>query len=232
MQFQNFGYNQQGLITQGLILYVDSLVSGSATSTTWTDQTGRNNNVTFTNSPTLTSVNGVQVVNFVKASSQYGTTAITGEIDRRTLDYTIIGLARYTDTVSNGRVLGGGNNFIWSHWNNSTENYFAAGVQVTTLGTGTNDTNWRYYHATGLNPGGVGPVYEYYINNTFKASSTAAGGNGPQGFKLCVHIPGGASAEHSNGQIAFMMMYNRVLTANERIQTYNYFKNRFWPICP
>lgn len=212
-------------VTSGLVLYYDILdgTSWPGSGATWYDISGQSNDCTLYNSPTSVT----NAMAFSKSSAQYGRSpaanAAATSDDLRTSDFTYIGLARYTSTSGNGRVLAGGNNWILSHWNNSTETYYASGVQVTPLGTGTNDTNWRYYCGNGVYSS---QYYEYYINNTLSATKTGSGGEGPRGTKLCNHLPPG-TAEYSDAEISFVMLYNRVLTTAEMTQNYNYFKARF-----
>lgn len=236
MIFQNFGFNQNyavaaappgpTYVTDGLVLYWDASVSASypGSGSTIFDLSGQGNNGTLYNGVTFTTSPGVPTLQFSAASSQYiygpstGTSILNSAGDK----FTYIGLSRYTDTSGNGRTLAAFNNWLLGGWNNSTENYFASGVQVTALGTGTNDTNWRYYHATGDTSTGF---YTYYINNIFKADKTESGGEGPAGIALAIYPTGGS--EFSDAQIPFVLLYNRVLTTAERTQNYDYFKSKF-----
>jgi hypothetical protein len=235
MIFQNFGFNRQAVkaaapaltyVTSGLVLYWDTSVSASypGSGSTIFDLSGQGNNGTLYNGVTFTTSPGIPTLAFTAASSQYvlGPTTGSSDLEAAGSDFTYIGLARYTDTSGNGRTLSAHNNWLIGGWSNSTENFFASGPQVTTLGTGTNDTNWRYYHGTGDYPAGF---YTYYINNTFKADKTASGGAGPKGVALCTHQSG--ASEFSDAQIPLVLLYNRVLTDAERTQNYDYFKSKF-----
>jgi len=233
MIFQNFGFNQNyavgaaelAYVTSGLVLYWDASVSASypGSGSTITDLSGNGNNGTLYNGVTYTT-SPVPTLAFTVASEQYVLGPTTGSSILNNTDdkFTYIGLARYTDTSGNGRTLAAQNNWLLGHWSNSTENFFASGVEVTTLGTGTNDTVWRYYHGTGNNTTGF---YTYYINNIFKADKTAGGGEGPRGIVLSRYNTG--ASEYSDSQIPFVLLYNRVLTDAERTQNYNYFKSKF-----
>ena len=234
MIFQNFGFNQNyplgaaalTYVTSGLVLYWDASVSASypGSGSTITDLSGEGNNGTLYNGVSFTTSPGIPTLAFTAASSQYVLGPITGtsNLSGANTKFTYIGLSRYTDTVSNGRTLAGRNNWLMGGWTNTTENFFAAGVQVTTLGTGPNDTNWRYYDGAGDTATGV---YSYYINNVFKASVTSGGGTGPEGLALCTQFSG--AGEFSDAQIPFVLLYNRVLTTTERTQNYDYFKSKF-----
>jgi hypothetical protein len=234
MIFQNFGFNQNypagaapvlTYVTSGLVLYWDASVSASypGSGSTITDLSGNGNNGTLYNGVAYTT-SPVPTLAFTAASSQYvlGPTTGSSKLNNSGDNFTMIGLGRYTDTSGNGRTFSAHNNWILGHWSNSTENFFPAGVEVTPLGTGTNDTNWRYYHGTGNNTTGF---YTFYINNVFKADKTQSGGLGPLGVALCTHLSG--VTEFSDAQIPFVLLYNRVLTDAERTQNYDYFKSRF-----
>jgi hypothetical protein len=232
MIFQNFGYNQNyavgaaalTYVTSGLVLYWDASVAASypGSGSTIFDLSGNGNNGTLYNGVAYTS--SVPTLVFTAASSQYvlGPTTGSSILNNTNDKFTYIGLAKYTDTSGNGRTLSAQNNWLIGGWSNSTENFFASGVQVTALGTGTNNTDWRYYHGTGDNTTGF---YTYYINNIFKANKTEGGGEGPRGIVLARYNTG--ASEYSDAQIPFVLLYNRVLTDAERTQNYDYFKSKF-----
>ena len=109
------------------------------------------------------------------------------------------------------------NNWLMGHWSNSTENYYAEGW-VSTPGSGPSDTNWRIYSALG---DVSGDSYSLYVNNSLSVGPNNGGSQGPNG----IFINNGG--EPSTGQFSFVLMYNRILTAAEMTQNYNYFKGRF-----
>jgi hypothetical protein len=231
-----FGFNQNYAVTAapapantyvtgGLVLYWDASVLASypGSGSTITDLSGNSNNGTLVNGVAYTT-SPVPTLAFTASANQYVSGPSTGNsfLDTAGSNFTYIGLARYTDTTGNGRTLSARNNWLIGGWSNSTENFFAGGVSVVTLGTGTNDTNWRYYHGTGNTTTGF---YSFYINNIFKASVTSSGGAGPASISLNSQFNG--SAEFSDSQIPFVLLYNRVLTDAERTQNYDYFKSKF-----
>jgi hypothetical protein len=138
-------------------------------------------------------------------------------------NYTVMGATRYTGTTPHGRMISAiSNNWLLGCWANSTENYYAEGW-VSPVGNGANDTNWRI--VAGL--GNVGTdSYTSYVNNTLSAGPNNAGSQGPNGISVGA---GGytGNGELSTGQFSFVLVYNRVLTAAEMTQNYNYFKGRF-----
>jgi hypothetical protein len=66
-----------------------------------------------------------------------------------------MGAARYSG-ATRGRMINSTDvNWLMGHWSNSVENYYAEGW-VSSVGTGTSDTNWRIYAALGNQPSDVG----------------------------------------------------------------------------
>jgi hypothetical protein len=60
----------------------------------------------------------------------------------------------------------------------------------------------------------------WYDNNFVVQNSN--GVQGPNGFNI-----GGQNFERANGQISFLLIYNRVLTANEILQNFYAQRGRF-----
>lgn len=133
---------------------------------------------------------------------------------------TVMGATRYTDTSGNGRMIAGtNNNWLLGSWSNTMDNYFCEGTVYGIPGSISADTNWRIYTGTCNLPG---DSYGFYINGTSIATN-ANGSQGPNGLRI-----GGASndTEYSDGQFAFIMLYNRVLTQSEITQNYDALKSK------
>ena len=114
------------------------------------------------------------------------------------------------------------NNWLMGQWNNSTENYYAEGSIA--LGAGPNDTNWRIYSALG---DVSGDSYSLYVNNSLSAGPSNGGSAGPNGITVGGIGLGIGNGEYSTGNFSFVLVYNRILTAAEMTQNYNFFKGRF-----
>lgn len=130
--------------------------------------------------------------------------------------YTVFCATRYTQNANGQRLMQGrSNNWLLGHWVAYTENYFAEGW-VSPVGNGPSDTKWRIYAATGRG------TYSLYVNGVFQLSSTN-GQFGPNGlcFGRGVSFP-----EPSDGQCAFVMLYNRVLSAGEIAAQTNVMRRR------
>jgi hypothetical protein len=215
-------FKYKDIITNGLVMYLDadSPESYPGSGTNWYDLSNNNNNGVLNGGITYTTNSGYGVIqlngtgNYVSVSS----------LNLSSGNFTVIGGTRYTSTGASpigGRILSGlNNNWLLGHWNNSIANYYSVGW-VTGAGAGGTDTNWRIYAGTG-NP--TTGVYSFYINGSVNTSG-GGGSAGPNGLAIGAYGPGGPS-EFSNGQVSFVLAYNRVLTAAEITRTYDAFKYR------
>ena len=106
------------------------------------------------------------------------------------------------------------------HWGNTVDNYYAEGT-ITGINGSISDLNWRIYAGNGDISG---DVYSFYMNNSLYASN-GGGSAGPNGVMIGKYPF--STSENANGAFSFLLVYNRVLTAAEMTQNYNYFKGRF-----
>jgi len=205
------------IVRDGLVLALDagSPRSYPGSGTTWYDLSGNGNNGTL-NSVTHSSTNG-GVFQTAGSSSSY---IDIPSLNLTSTNYTIFTSARYSGATRGRMVNGKNNNWLMGHWGATTENYYAEGW-VSTVSKGASDTNWRIYHATGHI---ANDSYQQYVNSTLSSSSTG-GSQGPNG--LTVGKIGYSTSEVSTGEVAFVLAYNRVLTAEEVQQNYNATKSRF-----
>jgi hypothetical protein len=207
-------FKYKDIITNGLVMYLDadSPESYPGSGTNWYDLSNNNNNGVLNGGITYTTNGGYGVIqlngtgNYVSVSS----------LNLSSTNFTIIGGTRYTSGLT-GRILSAlSNNWLLGHWSNSVANYYSEGW-VSTVGAGGIDSNWRMYAGTGNI---ASDVYSMYINGSLNVSNSS-GGAGPNGLSIGAHL--GAS-EWSNGQVSFVLAYNRVLSAAEITRTYNAFK--------
>jgi hypothetical protein len=208
-----------GPVTNGLLLYWDAgnLDSYPGTGTTIYDLSGNGNNGTLVNGVGYNQTNGGVLTfdgvdDFVRSYTP-DLTATTS---------TVMGAAKYSGGTR-GRIINSTNvNWLIGHWNNSTENYYALGW-ISPVQYGASDTNWRIYAALGNQPGNS---YSSYVNNILSSGPNSNGTSGPYGISVGAQTYGGTS-EFSTGQFSFVLVYNRILTAAEMTQNYNYFKGRY-----
>jgi hypothetical protein len=205
--------------TDGLIMHLDASNKNSypGTGTTWTDLTGNGYNGTLNGSTTYTTNNGYGVIQLNGSGCYVGISSL----NLTSSNYTIIAGTRYTGGATSGRIISGWyNNWLLGHWSNSVLNYYASGW-VSSAGAGGTDTSWRIYAGTG-NISSVS--YSMYVNGTLNVSN-GNGTAGPNGLSIGMYGPG--TSEFSDGQVSFVLAYNRVLSATEILQNYNTQKSRF-----
>jgi hypothetical protein len=207
------------IITNGLVLIWDvaNPLSYPGTGTTIYDLSGNGNNGTLYNGVGFNQTNGGVLTfdgvdDIVYLSSAYS-------LDLRSTNNTVMGAARYSGGVRGRMINSTINNWLMGHWNNSTENYYAEGTIA--LSAGPSDTNWRIYSALG---DVSGDSYSLYVNNSLSAGPSNGGVEGPWGISIGAQ---GFGSEYSTGNFSFVLVYNRILTAAEMTQNYNYFKGRF-----
>jgi hypothetical protein len=209
-------FKYKDIITNGLVMYLDadSPESYPGSGTNWYDLSNNNNNGVLNGGITYTTNGGYGVIQ-LNGSGNY---VSVSSLNLSSSNFTVIGGTRYTST-GGGRILSAlNNNWLLGHWGNSIANYYSLGW-VTGAGAGGTDTNWRIYTGTGNISAAT---YSFYINGTLNTSNSG-GSAGPNGLSIGAHL--GAS-EFSNGQVSFVLAYNRVLTAAEITRTYNAFKYR------
>jgi len=210
-------YRGPNIVRDGLVLALDagSTKSYPRSGTTWFDLSGNGNNAIL-NSVDFSSNNGGI---FRTNGSSTSFIDVPGP-DLTSSSYTVIGAARYSGLGGDnrGRMINAkNNNWLMGHWGNSVLNYFAVGW-VTGVGAGGTDNLWRIYAATGLG------TYNFYSNGALNTSN-GNGTAGPNGFNI--GKIGYSTTEVSNGEVAFLFAYNRVLSPQEIAQNFNATRTRF-----
>jgi hypothetical protein len=204
------------IVTSGLVLCLDAANPRSypGSGTTIYDISGSGYNGTLVNGPTFSSVNGGVIV--TDGVNDY--IDVPG-INLATSTYTVFGAARYV-TVSGRMITAKVNNWLMGHWSGTTENYYAEGW-VSTAGSGAADTNWRIYSASWNQSTDSAALY---TNGALTSGPNTSASAGPNGICIGAH---NAISEWSNGQFSFVMVYNKVLTADEVTQNFNALRGRF-----
>ena len=203
------------MISDGLVVYVDAANPRSypGTGNTWYDLSGNNNHMTLVNGVGFSSVSGG--VMQTDGTNDY---IVLSPFDQRFTNHTIMGASRYSG-ATRGRIISSmSNNWLLGHWNNQNPVYYAEGWVV---GPGVpNNTNWQI--TTGVE-NYSSDIWSMYINGSLSVSNSN-GSQGPNG--LCLGGVAGNS-EFSTAEISFLIVYNRLLTADEIKQNYNAIKKRF-----
>lgn len=240
----HYGYRPGGnnpygasLITSGLKLNLDASSSSSysGTGTTWTDLSGNGYNFTLQNASAYNS-SGVKYMDF---NGSYGAAIIASGTDIPvTGNATAIVWTRVKNSTADWRTLfrsstsGGdhivivesGSNRLGMYDNNNSSAFNDSGFTVNNLpGYGTTTwvmMTWRFNASTT-------PYYNFSYNDT---PSTLRGSNNSvnAGFKSGIYVigayPGGSQYW---GDIAQVLLYNRVLTDTEVLQNFNATRSRF-----
>lgn len=206
------------IITDSIVLALDagSPKSYPGSGTTWYDLSGTGANGTLSNVTHSTNNNGV----FQFSGSTNSYIDISG-INMTSTNYTVFGAARYTGSTRGRIISGRSNNWLLGHWSETTENYYAEGW-VSSVDIGASDTNWRILHGMGNI---LSDQYSHYVNSTQITNNGNGGSQGPNGFTLGKYNPG--NSEPSQGEIAFLIVYNRVLTTAEVSQNFLATRARF-----
>lgn len=206
--------------TNGLVLNLDAenTSSYSGTGSTWFDISDNSNNGTITGSVPYNSTRKV----FTFSGTQ-GNYINVPSPNLSSTNFTVIGAARYANTsVNTLRIISGlSNNWLMGHWNNSSENLYSEGW-VTPVGNGPKDDQWRILASTGNISA---DSYASWVNGV-KLFENNGGAAGPNGFGLGRYA-GGDSEYTQQGEISFLLAYNRILTDTEIIRVTSVYKGRF-----
>jgi len=211
------------IVTDGLVLCLDAADKNSypGSGTTWYDLSGEGNNGTLTNGPTYSSANGGVIVldgynDYILVQLNLSSNLSANQ------SYTVLGASRYV--TAGGRTFSGANNnWLMGHWNTSTVKHYAGAGWVTGDDVDEQeDTNWRFYAATGNYST---DSYAFYVNGELEAGPNTGGSDGPDNFSIGNFAAG--DSEYSNSHISFMLCYNRVLTAAEVKQNFEAHRIRF-----
>ena len=202
------------IVRDGLTLYIDAANINSFTrsGTTWFDLSGQNNHLTLVGSPVYQSNNGGVVYfngsNYAQNSLNYSTSS-----------FTIMASSRYSGATRQRLISSVSNNWLFGHWSNGAERYFAEGW--IRQDPGFNDTNWRIF--TGVE-NFSSDQRSFYVNNYPIVLNSSSGSNGFNGLSLG---RSGVYGENSTCEVGFVLVYNRLLSTEEITRNYNVFRGRY-----
>ena len=225
------GYNQQDIVKDGLVLWMDAndRTSYPGTGTIWRDLSRSYITGSLLNGPTYNSSNGGNIV--FDGSNDY---VETGYIFPSSTSYTMAAWAKSSGTGFSNRLMGNadstagltGTDIIWGAFS-STNIYI---VRRAGSNDGARDTNgnfsglnvgWHYVCVTYDNAG-VGMIL--YVDTTSVATNTTLGFTSSLTFRIGRD---GNGSDAFNGNVAIVQLYNKALSAQEITQNYNATKNRF-----
>jgi hypothetical protein len=227
--FGAIGYNQQDIVKDGLVLWLDAndKTSYPGAGTTWRDLSRGGNNGTLTNGPTFNSGSGGSIVfdgvddnGVIPSGSAWGNNSLS------------ISCACYPtfDSATYGRPM-------FTKWNNCNAGEFAieygrspnkfSGLIGNGLAfTSTNqypENNWYIVTFTYNSDSN----YKFYVNGILETSGSTGQTpslNGNYGVGL---FEGCRVVNYWLGNLSTILLYNRVLSAQEVLQNYNATKARF-----
>jgi hypothetical protein len=199
-------------VTNGLVLYMDSTVAASypGSGTSWYNLVP---GYPYTGS---LAANASYVAPYLQTAASSGYINLTTD-SWYSVPYTVMSATRYI-AGSHQRMLAGANNWLLGQWSGTTENYYAEGSIA--LGSGPDDTNWRIYAGTGDQ---ASDRYSFFLNGALTISGSTGGSGGPDKLAAGGGYNGG---EPSDGQVCFVMVYNRILSEAEVLQNYNALKSK------
>ena len=218
----NAGINPSSIVSNGLKLNLDASNPGSysGTGNTWYDLSGNNNHATLNNSPTYDAASGSIVTN---GTNQYLSVPLfNNSITNITMQTWV-----YINTPSKGVFIanGYGNGYCIG----IGEYFESNGSKATMLFSNKRwiSTNVDYtvgWHlVTMVLDGSSTP--SFYIDNTFKYSSTGTAPHAPTGYLTLGAIPGD-NGRYYAGKFAAAYFYNRALSLSEIEQNYNAFSTK------
>jgi hypothetical protein len=234
--FGAIGFNQQDIVKDGLVLWLDvnDKTSYPGTGTSWRDLSRGGNNGTLTNGPTFNSGNGGSIVfDGGDDYSDHGDASSINIPDSLSVNMWIkINLIdgnwrgviskRRTDGVTNyGINFNGGANLLQWYFNNGS------GYTILSVSLSANFTTGVWYNlCTIFQKSSTNTLAFLYSNGILLNSGTLSGNVGTAVVPLSIgrSFSGG---EYFSGNVATTQIYNRALSQNEITQNYNATKARF-----
>ena len=218
----NAGINNSAIVSNGLLLNIDASNPGSysGTGNTWYDLSGNNNHATLNNNPTYDASSGSIVTN---GTNQYLSVPLfNNSITNVTMQTWV-----YINTPSKGVFIanGYGNGYCIG----IGEYFESNGSKATMLFSNKRwvptsvDYTVGWHLVTMVLDGSSTP--SFYIDNTFKYSSTGTAPHAPTGYLTLGAIPGD-NGRYYAGKFAAAYFYNRALSLSEIEQNYNAFSTK------
>jgi len=240
MIFTPFSYEQQKIVTSGLVLNLDAgnVSSYPGTGTTWSDLTVNNNNTTLLNSPTFSSnnsgyftFNGTnQSANSVSTINLSSTNAIS-----ISLWFKVSGTSLYIFNEFSSNFNNNANSFFFDINEVATGKISFADIgvsslynQVQTVNT-YNDNKWHNLCVVSnraLNASNHNFIYVDGVLDTVQGSLNNAN-NSNYGNYTMYFFSRANTTYFTNGNLSSYLLYNRALTAQEVSQNFNVLRGRY-----
>jgi hypothetical protein len=221
------GFNQQDIVKDGLVLWLDAndKTSYPGTGTTWRDLSRGGNNGTLTNGPTYNSANGGSIVfdgvdDYVSCGNSSSLQLNQGTI------------SSWLKTSSPGSSFRGiitkQNNYGLFLENSVLVTYDWGSVNTRSTGINIADGTWKnVVMSFTTNTGTPSNNAVIYLNGSAVLTTTIKLQSNDVEVQLARGGLSGGSNQLLNGNISLGLIYNRALSAQEVLQNYNANKNRF-----
>ena len=231
--------NQNSIVTDGLVFYVDAANSKSypGSGTTWTNLAGSNNG-TLTNGPTFDSGNGGSIV-FDSSNDlvDFGTTIL----NLGTQDMTISSWVKLTSTPSpfgaavSKSYAGPGDRYFMGANSSREVALLLAGssAKISEGSTALSLDTWHFITGVWDRSGNVSIYVDGTADTVSNADISALDGENISHSSIRFRIGSYAANNKVSplllwpGNIATTMLYFRTLSSTEILQNYNALKNRF-----
>ena len=231
--------NQNSIVTDGLVFYVDAANSKSypGSGTTWTNLAGSNNG-TLTNGPTFDSGNGGSIV-FDSSNDlvDFGTTIL----NLGTQDMTISSWVKLTSTPSpfgaavSKSYAGPGDRYFMGANSSREVALLLAGssAKISEGSTALSLDTWHFITGVWDRSGNVSIYVDGTADTVSNADISALDGEDISDNTIPFRIGSYATSNKVSplflwpGNIATTMLYFRTLSSTEVLQNYNALKNRF-----
>jgi hypothetical protein len=202
----------------GLVMLVDAANPQSypGSGTAWFDLSSNGHNISLGAGVSYTNSGATNVLQFAEDDTGYGRNT---SMNLASSNFTVISWVRKLSNGNDGRTITAyNNNWLLAHHDNTYGDYYAEGW-VHDIGSPPSDTIWRMFTGTGHISN---DQYSLYINDVLVVNNSNAGAQGPNGWNL-----NNQYGQYSNCQIANLICYNRVLSAEEVKLVYDSTKTRF-----
>jgi hypothetical protein len=225
------------IVQQGLVLNLDAgnPYSYAGAGAVWIDVSGNTNNATLINSPTYSSDNS-GMLNWVSASSQYATVAMTSGLRVANITQEVwVFLNSTADQVFIGMQYGTGSNNSFALWISGGTFYFGVntgGTFYQSASSAPSTSTW--YHLVHTYNG---TTQYLYINGVLVTTyNSAASGNvtyDTSNTLLAIGADFNGTGYNTgptlfvNGKMPIVKIYNIALSAAQVLQNYNATKGRF-----
>jgi len=220
-------YAASGVVTSGLVFYVDATLSSSysGSGTTWYDLSTNGYNATISGSPSYTSGTSG---NFYFVSGKYAQpTGYTEPAITTSTSFTWI-LWFKTQSLDTNPIIGcrraTGNDA--SQWNKLDDNgifeFNYGPSSIVSVTPPTLSTNTWYCACVVNNAGSI----TYYLNNASVATGTV-GTSATNTFPFYIGADAIATGENGNANVSVVMIYNKALSTTERNQNFIYMRARY-----